>query len=262
MYVRTAGDPLAEAGAVRQAVRAIDPNVPLFNIQTLEQQIDANLATDRMVATLSTFFSLLAALVAAIGLYGVMTYSMTRRTREIGIRMALGAEPSSLVRDVMGEVVVLVLAGIALGVPCALGLGRLVGSLLYEVKPDDYVTLVSATVLAIIVTLIAGYLPARRAASIDPTVALRCRMMSPHEPQFRCIIPQMHVQFPTGRMNQDAPAVRRHGDVGRSAYDNILDRFRRSAAASRCADAYDIVCASPRHCRRCPNRRPKAHALA
>lgn len=124
-YLRTAEDPKSEIGAVRQAF-AVNPKVPLFNFQTLEQQIDASLATDRMVATLSTFFSFLATLVAAMGLYGVLTYATTRRTREIGIRMALGAQYSTVTSSVMSEVVMLVFAGIGLGLACALVLGRFV----------------------------------------------------------------------------------------------------------------------------------------
>lgn len=172
-YIRTARDPKREIGAVRQAFRAVDPKVPLFNFQTLAQQIDTSLATDRMVATLSTFFSFLATLISAIGLYGVLTYAITRRTREIGIRMALGAQYSTVMRSVMSEVVVLVFAGIGLGLPCALVLARFIQSLLFEVKTSDPETLLGATVLAIVVTLLAGYLPARRAASVDPTRALR-----------------------------------------------------------------------------------------
>jgi len=173
-YIRTVDDPEKEAGAVRQAFRAVDPKVPLFNFQTLARQIDASLATDRMVATLSTFFSFLATLVSAIGLYGVLTYAITRRTREIGIRMALGAQYSTVMSSVMSEVVVLVFAGIGLGLACALVLGRFIQSLLFEVKTSDPETLLGAAAFALIVTLLAGYLPARRAASVDPTCALRC----------------------------------------------------------------------------------------
>jgi predicted permease len=173
MYVRTVGDPLKAVSAVRHVARGIDANIPVFDVKTLEQQVDANLATDRMVATLSTFFSLLAALVVAIGLYGVMTYAVTKRTREIGIRMALGAPSSAVVHSIMREVIVLVVAGVVLGVPCALALGRFVASLLFEVKPQDSLALSGATLLVSIVTMLAGYLPARRAASISPTVALR-----------------------------------------------------------------------------------------
>lgn len=172
-YIRTAGDPENEIGAVRQAFRAVDSKVPLFDFQTLEQQIDTSLAADRMVATLSTVFSFLATLVSAIGLYGVLTYATTRRTREIGIRMALGAQYSRVMASVMSEVVVLVVAGIGLGLPCALVLGRFVRSLLFQVKTSDPETLLGATILAVLVTLLAGYLPARRAASVDPTRALR-----------------------------------------------------------------------------------------
>ncbi len=173
MYARTAGDPLKEAGAVRRVVHSLDPKVPVFDVKTLEQQIDEDLATDRMVATLSTFFSLLTALIAAIGLYGVMTFSMTQRKREIGIRMALGAQRSAVIRSVMREVAVLIALGIALGIPCALGLGKFVKSILFEIKPTDEFVFVTAIALSVVVTLAAGYLPARRAASIDPTVALR-----------------------------------------------------------------------------------------
>jgi predicted permease len=173
MYVRTSGPPLNAANAVRQAVKALDPKVPVFGVMTLEEQIDTNLATDRMVAMLSTFFSLLAVLVVAIGLYGVMTYAVTKRTREIGIRMALGAQASAVVHSMMREVIILVVGGVALGVPCALALARFVASLLFEVKPQDNFALGGATLLVSIVTLLAGYLPARRAASISPTVALR-----------------------------------------------------------------------------------------
>jgi ABC-type antimicrobial peptide transport system permease subunit len=111
--------------------------------------------------------------VVAIGLYGVMTYAVTKRTREIGIRMALGAQSSTVVQSIMGEVVVLIIAGVALGVPCALGLGRFIASLLFEVKPHDEVAFAAAAGLVCGVTLLAGYLPARRAASINPTIALR-----------------------------------------------------------------------------------------
>ncbi|MBV9499312.1 MAG: ABC transporter permease [Acidobacteriaceae bacterium] len=173
LYARTTGDPMKETGAIRRVVRSLDPKVPVYNVKTLEEQIDQDLASDRMVATLSSFFSLLTALIAAIGLYGVMTFSMTQRTREIGIRMALGAQRSSVVNSVMREVTMLIALGIAVGVPCALGLGRFVKSILFEIKPTDQFVFITAIVLAVVVTLTAGYLPARRAASIDPTLALR-----------------------------------------------------------------------------------------
>lgn len=172
-YIRTAGDPKNEIGAVRQAFRAADAKVALFGIKTLEQQVDTSLSTDRMVATLSIFFSVLAALIAAIGLYGLFTYTVTKGTRDIGIRMALGAQHSAISGAVIYQVAVIVLAGIGLGLPCALLLGRFIRSLLFEVKTTDLQTLVGATVLTLVVTLVAGYLPARRAASVDPMRALR-----------------------------------------------------------------------------------------
>jgi predicted permease len=172
-YIRTITDPLKQLGAIRQVVRSINAKIPLFNVTTLEEQVDQSIATERMVATLSTFFGLLAALIAAIGLYGVMTYTMNKRKREIGIRMALGAQPLSLAVAIMGEAAVMLAAGIVLGIPAAVALGKVVTSLLFEVKPTDTLTIISATALAITVTLIAGYLPARRASRVDPTIALR-----------------------------------------------------------------------------------------
>ena len=174
MYVRTrTNEPLKQTNAIRQAVRAIDPNVPIFNFKTLEQQIDDDLATDRMVATLSTFFSLVTVFISAIGLYGVMTYAVTKRTREIGIRMALGAQRTTVIGSMMGEVCALVAIGLACGLLFAMGLGKFLATLLFEIKPHDRTAFIAATALATVVTLIAGYLPARRAASIDPTIALR-----------------------------------------------------------------------------------------
>ena len=173
MYVRTAGDPRLQLNAVRQAARGIDSSVPLFGIRTLAEQVGVDLATDRMVAALSTFFSLLAALIVAIGLYGMMTYSVTGRTREIGIRMALGARPRVVVVSLLREAAWLVGAGFLLGVPCALALGRFLASLLYEVKPSDSIAVLCACGLELAVAVLAGWLPSRRAALIDPAVALR-----------------------------------------------------------------------------------------
>jgi predicted permease len=173
LFIRTKQDPVQLAESIRRVIQGIDRNVPIYNVKTLEQQIDESISTDRLLATLSTFFSLLAALMAAIGLYGVMRYSVTRRTREIGIRMALGAQRSTVVQMVMREVVIFSALGIAIGLPTALALGKYVGSMLYGVKPADQLTLFAASLLMGVVALIAGYLPALRAAKVDPVIALR-----------------------------------------------------------------------------------------
>jgi predicted permease len=173
LYARTVGDPARMIAAIRHEIGTIDKNVAVFDVKTLEQQVEEDLVTDRLVATLSGFFSLLAALLAAIGLYGVMAYQVTRRTREIGIRMALGAVRSGVVWMVLREVALLAALGIAIGVPAALALSRLIASMLYGVNPRDLVTLEAATALMTVVALAAGYFPARRAARVDPMVALR-----------------------------------------------------------------------------------------
>jgi len=173
LYARTVGDPAKMVAAIRREIGSVDKNVAVFDIKTLDAQVEEDLASDRLVATLSGFFSLLAALLAAIGLYGVMAYSVTRRTREIGIRMALGAVRSEVVWMVLREVALLAALGIAIGVPAALALSRLIASMLYGVNPRDLVTLEAATALMAVVALAAGYFPARRAARVDPMVALR-----------------------------------------------------------------------------------------
>jgi predicted permease len=173
LYARTAGDPAKAARDIRQAIGAIDSSIPVFDVKTLEEQINENLARDRMVASLSGFFAALAALIAAIGLYGVMSYAVTSRTREIGIRMALGAQRSMVIGPIVRETAWLAAAGVALGIICALGLARLVASLLFEMAPSDRATFVAAGVLMMAVALAAGYPPARRASRVDPSVALR-----------------------------------------------------------------------------------------
>jgi predicted permease len=173
LYVRTVGDPLKMTAAVRHEIAAVDTNVPVYGVKTLEIQIDEDLVTDRLLAALSSLFSLLAALLASIGLYGVMAYSVTRRTREIGIRMALGAEQGQVMWMVLREVVMLVTIGIAAGVPAAWLLKRLIASILFDVPTLDLMAVAGATVLMALVALLAGYLPARRATKVDPMVALR-----------------------------------------------------------------------------------------
>ncbi len=172
-YARARGDAAVVTGAVRHAVRQLDANLPIYGMKTMTTQVDESLFIERMVAGLSVAFGVLATLLAAIGLYGVMSYSVAQRTREIGIRMALGAERGPVLWLVLREVAVLVVAGVGVGVPVAIGLGRLVQSQLFDLSATDPFALGIATVLLAIVALLAGYLPARRATRVDPMLALR-----------------------------------------------------------------------------------------
>jgi len=173
MYVRTTSQPDAAFGSIRQAMRQLDANIPMYNPRTLEEQVDRSLLNDRLVATLSTAFGALATLLAIIGLYGVMAYTVARRTREIGVRMALGAARGDVIWLVMREVLMLVASGIVLGLVAASILRRYISSLLYGVGPTDPLTVAGAVVMLALVALAAGYVPARRATGISPVTALR-----------------------------------------------------------------------------------------
>jgi predicted permease len=172
-YVRASQDARSTATALRQAVQRIDTNLPIFNIKSMQVQVDESLFVERMVAVLSIAFGALATLLAAIGLYGVMSYAVTRRTREIGIRMALGAESNRVLWLVLKEVAVMAAIGVAGGLVIALLLTRQVQAQLFGLASTDPVTLVSAAVLLGLIALAAGYFPARRATTIDPLVSLR-----------------------------------------------------------------------------------------
>jgi predicted permease len=173
-YVRTSGTTAEQMPEhLRQAVRRTDAALPVFEMQSMEQTVDEALFNERMLALLSASFGLLATVLAAIGLYGVMSYTVARRTREIGIRIALGAERTTVVWMVLREVAVLTVIGIVLGVPGALGLSQFVRSQLYGIEPTDPVTLLIAATTLAGVGLFAGYLPARRAAGVQPVRALR-----------------------------------------------------------------------------------------
>ena len=172
-YVRAQGDPSGIAGALRRAVQEVDPNLPVFEMKTMAAQVNDSLFIERSVAWLSVAFGALATLLAALGLYGVMSYSVARRTREIGIRIALGAEPRSVVRLIVVEVAIMVGVGIAIGVPLAIALGRVVQSQLFELSARDPLALAASALLLATIGLAAGYLPARRATRVDPIRALR-----------------------------------------------------------------------------------------
>jgi ABC-type antimicrobial peptide transport system permease subunit len=173
VYVRTALEPSQVIATVRRKVQNLDPSIPVYSMRTTEQQIDLSLRTERLVASLSTVFGALATLLAVIGLYGVMAYTVERRTREIGIRMALGAEQGNVIWMVMREVFLLVGVGVLVGVPLAIGLSSLVKNQLFGMAPHDPLTLIAATVGLAAVACLAGFVPALRASRVDPTRALR-----------------------------------------------------------------------------------------
>jgi predicted permease len=173
IYLRTTGDPSATFTAAQRTLHEIDSNVPIYNLRTLERQIDRSLLVERFIATLSTAFGVLATLLAVIGLYGVMAYTVARRTREIGVRMALGAAQGDVVWLVMREVLTLVGTGLAIGLAAAWGLKRVVGTVLYGVTANDPLTIVGAAAVLAAVSLLAGYVPARRATRVNPVLALR-----------------------------------------------------------------------------------------
>ena len=172
-YVRSSQDGASASTAVREAVRRLDANLPIYDMKSLEVQVDESLFVERMVAVLSVAFGVLATLLAGIGLYGVMSYAVARRTREIGIRMALGAERSRVLWLVLKEVAVLAAAGIVTGTAAAIWLTRQVQSQLFGIAPNDPATMAGAVVILGAIALLAGYIPARRATSIDPMIALR-----------------------------------------------------------------------------------------
>jgi len=170
--LRTQGDPAAMIEPVRAAVRAVDPAVPITNVATQTEQVERRFAQERLFAMAYSLFGGLALLLACIGLFGLMSYTVARRTNEIGIRMALGAQRGTVVRMVLGESLLLVGIGIVIGIGSALLAGRFVETVLFGLSPMDVLSFASATILIVAVASLAGYLPARRAARVDPMVAL------------------------------------------------------------------------------------------
>jgi predicted permease len=172
-YVRTGGDPASLLRQISTVMARVDPNVPVQELKTLPQQIRENVAVDRMIGTLSAAFASLATLLAAVGLYGVLGYTVAQRTREIGVRMALGANQWNVRGLVLRQVAWMTLAGGVLGILAALAFGRTARSLLFGLDENDPVAVVTAAAVLGVVALGAAYLPARRASSIDPMRALR-----------------------------------------------------------------------------------------
>jgi predicted permease len=171
--IRTATDPAHTQAAILSAVRAIDSRLPVYSVKSLSDQLDDSLVDERLVASLSSLFGLLALTLSCVGLYGLLAYTVNRRTGEIGIRMALGAGRGRIARMMLRETLLLVACGLAIGVPAAALASRFIASQLFGLKPGDPATILAASAAMCVVTLAAGYLPARRAASVDPMRALR-----------------------------------------------------------------------------------------
>jgi ABC-type antimicrobial peptide transport system permease subunit len=160
-------------GAVRQIMTRLDPDLPIEELKTLEQQASENIFLDRMISTLSSAFAGLATLLAAIGLYGVLAYTVAQRTREIGLRMALGAASRSVRMMVLRQVGLMALIGGVIGIVAAIFLGRAAQSLLFELEGNDPYVIVAVSVVLALVALSAAYVPAQRASRVDPMKALR-----------------------------------------------------------------------------------------
>jgi predicted lysophospholipase L1 biosynthesis ABC-type transport system permease subunit len=173
LAVRTGNDPRVLTETIRREVAALDGTIPVLGARTIAQEIDNNVMQEKIVATLSSFFGLLALVLASVGLYGVMAHAVARRTREIGIRMALGAQAATVLWLVLRDALLMVGVGSAVGIPAALGLSRFTGSILYGITPADPASFALATAVLLGVAAVASLLPAQRATRIDPIAALR-----------------------------------------------------------------------------------------
>ena len=173
LHVKTSADTAVVAEQLRAQLKALDPHLPLYNIKTLSTEIDESLVQERLVTWLSGAFGILATLLTALGLYGVLTFSVARRTREIGIRVALGAQRRDVFRLIMIHGLVLVVVGVAVGLAASVAFSRLIGALLFGVTPNSVPTLAAVSAGLIAIALLACYIPARRATKVDPLVALR-----------------------------------------------------------------------------------------
>jgi ABC-type antimicrobial peptide transport system permease subunit len=172
-YMRTAQAPESLGPAVREAVKRVDPQLPVDDVKTLSAQLDESLTTERITMLLSVSFATLATLLAAIGIYGVLAFAVAQRRQEIGVRMALGADPQKVRRMILAEVGRFLLLGGAIGLPVAYGLARVVQSILFGVPAASWRVFLAGAAVLCGVALMAGYLPARRASRVDPLDALR-----------------------------------------------------------------------------------------
>jgi putative ABC transport system permease protein len=173
VVVRTAGDPSQLAAAVQREIQTIDPNQPVSDVRTMNQWLSESVARARFNALLLGLFSALALVLASVGIYGVISYSVTQRTHEIGIRMALGASARDVLKMVVGQGMLLAMIGVALGLVASFLLTRAMSSLLFGVSTTDPVTFIFISLMLVVVTLLACYIPARRATRVDPMTALR-----------------------------------------------------------------------------------------
>jgi predicted permease len=171
--IRTAMNPASIIPAVQSIVNQLDSKLPIFNVATESQSIDELLFQERLIARISSFFGILALLLACVGLYGLLSYEVSRRTREIGIRMALGAQTKNVLRAVIVQGIVLAGVGVMIGIGAAFGVTRYLGSILYDVHPGDPITQISVGLLLLAVAFVACWIPARRATRVDPMIALR-----------------------------------------------------------------------------------------
>jgi predicted permease len=174
LAIRTDGDPTRVASEVRQELRAIDPTLPVMKVDTLDEQLDAVLFQDRLITNLALTFGVLAAVLSGAGLCAMLFYAIARRTKEIGVRVALGASHRAVLRIVLGETVALVLGGLALGLPLTLIATRTMAGRLFGIAPNDPLTILVAAVTICATSITAAAAPARRATRVDPMIALRC----------------------------------------------------------------------------------------
>ena len=173
LYVRTALDPNQVVGTMQPLVADLDPNLPVNELRTLPEQVRESVFLDRLMSTLAASFAALATLLAAVGLYGVLAYTVSQRTREFGLRMALGAGPNKVRGLVMRQVAWMTAIGGVIGLGAAIGLGQLARSILFELEGYDPVALATSVGVLVVVALTAGFIPAYRASRIDPMRALR-----------------------------------------------------------------------------------------
>ena len=171
--VRCACDPLALAPSVRREIESMDGNIAASNLLSMEQVLATSLAQQRFNMLLLSVFAVAALVLAALGVYGVMSYAVTQRTHEIGLRMALGARPRDVLKLLVGRGLVLTLCGVGCGLAAAFAVTRLTGSLLYQVDPADFLTFFGLSMLLLLVSVLAAYIPARRALRVDPMTSLR-----------------------------------------------------------------------------------------